>query len=549
MSTLQPIVKQYFGYIYVAERIRIAAGETNSSTVAILAHMCHDLTQKLTEDFLRFALTLLMSNHLSRTSIQADIEGHLETLDIRLEDTMSLVFANVLLIPQPQCDDMKRLTALLETEVKTRTSSLLSMSNNCATCHKRHARFVPGTMSSISTLRLMVSHTLKCLKTCLGGKNSSERPPEIRPRKRRLDAMTTSKSVFFHYFFESEFQKMLEKLYHLLQREDQDSSSSHMRSSTAECQRCDTEETCGCSLNTHVVRNNHSVLGLDTINNQLERIYQRVVMVDKSAGHGATNTLREEIGTFTKELTDGVYDHLVTGKTSVNPAVPEGRRLSDSGVLDVDRDSNFLNTAVGYTRVEEAVERYLQQVLLFLEMNPPQPASISINSLDTSTPPECLTAGPCSRGSAAAVSDQEDAESDRTPTSGEVKLTFDFIFTLVSKLLERLPNKSRRLVKSKDIGALIIRLIDVVLKDICFLLAAASAQDRNFTKAVKATVKHVFKTFDSAEKIVALAFRPEDTTFVDAVEMFLKRLFADSLTEKSFTRFFSAVSSCSLSKR
>lgn len=550
-SVLQPIVKLHFDQISAAGKRRIGAGEISSSAVITLAHMYHQLTRTLTENFLTFVERVLQRNLLNRTSSQVEAKAALETLDIILEDTMSLVLADVLLIPPPQCEDMKKLTALLETEVKTRVGSLLRSN--------KKVLFVPAIMSSISTLQLLVGHTLKCLKTSLSGQSPS-RPLAVPPRTRRTEAAETSSSSFFHFLFESEFERMLEKLHQLLQVKDQ-SKSPHVG-----------YDKCVYESFKHTVVGSREPL-CDPAGDHLDNVDQR----QKAAGRRQTNVLRDEIQKLTTQLTERVYERMLT----------KGDLLADSGVLDRDSDLIIMTTEVHHSEVEEAVEMFLQQVLLYLDINPPQPAAVCIDHLDTTTPPSpaednaswldydleltpppevhrsvAVTAGPSgdvcdlqtelSRAvtspeenltAVESFSQQQNAESLRTSRPEEVQLSRVVSFILVSKLLKCLPKKSRRLLHSEDVADLVDRVRDAVLKDVGSLIVTVPAQRKDLKKVIQAAVKHLCKTFESPQRTVELAFRPGDTTFVDAVGTFLRRHLTERMSappKRSWiARFFS----------
>lgn len=528
MNVLLPIVRFYLDQIPSAEWTGIAAGETNSCTVITLAHMHQDLSHKLTEDFLTFMVPVLQSSQLDRTSSQAEVAAVVKTLEVNLGVSVSLALADVLHIQPPQCEDMKRLTALLETETKTRVSALLAVATRNTVCLRRHALFVSPTVSSISTLQLLVSHTLRCLRTSLGGPGPGQ---ELEKPARRRGPPGSS---FFHALFEGAFQKMLDNLHQLLQLPDQkvDSSSSNGSSPPADIRR-EPVKACRCTLTTHtVVRGDRGVLMYDTIRDQLENIYQSKMVV------GAEGRTPPDVGRLARQMTDGLYEQMTTGDQFEIPDVPEGQLLSDAVVLDLDSDPGIMNTAVVYSRVEDAVGGFLQQVLLFLEMNFPHPASVAIDDLDTATPEDDWRN----------ERKLEDTESSGMSTPEEVTLYLYFIFSLVSDLLKRVPNKSRRFLRSKDITGLTVRLLHATSDDIRALVVAAAKERRNLKSVVDAAVKHLYRSFESPEQMVELAFRPEDSSFIDAFKTFMNTHLTELMSapprKSRVSRFFSSIFSC-----
>ncbi|KAG7510889.1 hypothetical protein JOB18_034741 [Solea senegalensis] len=95
------------------------------------------------------------------------------------------------------------------------------------------------------------------------------------------------------------------------------------------------------------------------VQNQQEKLASEKLGNMKSSG---------KIMTFSWELVDKIYDFLMPDRTYPKPQVPSGTCLSDSVLSEstVRVDNSYFSPEVLYALIEDAVEKFLQQVLLWM---------------------------------------------------------------------------------------------------------------------------------------------------------------------------------------
>uniref|UniRef100_A0A8P4JZT5 Uncharacterized protein n=1 Tax=Dicentrarchus labrax TaxID=13489 RepID=A0A8P4JZT5_DICLA len=127
-----------------------------------------------------------------------------------------------------------------------------------------------------------------------------------------------------------------------------------------------------------------SSVDFETIKIDLDSLFQQLISPDKPAVLG-TKTLEntmssEHIRKFAKELTDKLCDHLMSIQTFQRSAAPMTRSLSYSDISElrreVDATTQFpFSPDVMYAMTEDAVRKFLQQVLLWVNMEPSNKSS------------------------------------------------------------------------------------------------------------------------------------------------------------------------------
>ncbi|GLD53151.1 uncharacterized protein AKAME5_000593800 [Lates japonicus] len=118
-----------------------------------------------------------------------------------------------------------------------------------------------------------------------------------------------------------------------------------------------------------------------TIKSDVDSLFDKLNQPEEPAAHARKNleNFSGEIQKFSKELVDKMYDHLMTGQTYQKPLVSSDRCLSDSVISElrskVDATQFHCSPEVLYVMTEDAVGKFLQQVLVWMEREPSTPHS------------------------------------------------------------------------------------------------------------------------------------------------------------------------------
>lgn len=261
---------------------------------------------------------------------------------------------------------------------------------------------------------------------------------------------------------------------------------------------------------------------------------------------------------ISQDLVNKIYDHLMFDETYPLPLVPVGSQLSDSVISELTRKmANFhFAPEVLYATIEDAVEKLLQQVLLWLYHE----------SVQTT----------CSEAVAGAVADIEklitiittsgESSSDNSQSEFSVRrhsickkrfcavlphddyeqeevvehLIFSFSQKLVNELLK--PNTGPSLtVNTHDIVLRLTRMMQVAIDDID---SSVEIFRKEFKKVTETAIEHLHMKFGSADKLQT-AVLSNDTSFHYAVikylQIHLNYLRNQQPRRSAVSKFFSAV--------
>lgn len=135
-------------------------------------------------------------------------------------------------------------------------------------------------------------------------------------------------------------------------------------------QRPTSEASCLTTPMINVSKKHSSSVHLEMIKKDIDSLYSKVNL-PKTPAKQNNAFPNYEIKKFSKELTDKLYDHLMPYRTYQIPLVQTGKCLSDTVISSCNTKCNAVQTRfspeVLYVMTEDAVRKFLQQVLLWLE--------------------------------------------------------------------------------------------------------------------------------------------------------------------------------------
>ncbi|CAI5645021.1 unnamed protein product [Oreochromis niloticus] len=308
-----------------------------------------------------------------------------------------------------------------------------------------------------------------------------------------------------------------------------------------------------------------------------------------------------EVETFCRELTDKIYDHLQSTQRYSLPVMLLGRSLSDSVISRSPEPTGELpfSPEVLYVTVEDSVQKFLQNILLWLEndaldetvqsdkvsgavediqdvilraLTPteqrecdrlcePESSPVSphknqpiscVSVLEQDLPPEkspepepVADTGPTEGQSQPSISknlQEEPSEFFISPFAAE-KIAKDFSAVLLPSLLEKCSFDTRKTVNTEKRKAITRRLTHLVLDNVRSS-EYLSALENNKLQIVKKMTKALRKELGSLDQFVHSVLTPDDSTFAQLflahLEIIIEVVLNPPMKSK-IARFFRAV--------
>lgn len=318
--------------------------------------------------------------------------------------------------------------------------------------------------------------------------------------------------------------------------------------------------------------------GFDTIKSQVECLFDEFIQADKPA-EKVLEAIKcsDKIRTFSKELINMIYNEVMTGPAYQIPIVPVGRALSDSVRSKIksttDTGTQFFSPDVLYAVTEDAVGKFLQNLLLWKQKIPDQksPSEEICNVLNDAgdlitekvTPSEGVVTSQglkTSKAQSARPSDtkpksypHEISESDDLDKnisfsqnhlkavgiisacdekSEEVKpsvqipssesMSSDIITTLFMRLIINFSKKTRKSMKTHEVRKILTHLSNKVIEEVDLNNSVVKVNHDNMKQITEAVLKDLRKEFGSMDKTLSAAMRPNDTSFENTVVKYLK---------------------------
>ncbi|XP_061607748.1 uncharacterized protein LOC133467186 [Phyllopteryx taeniolatus] len=145
------LVKASFEQISAAQWALLVAGTPDSETKAIIADTIGDMIQRISSNVVRHLLPAV-SEHLRGQASQAQVSNAIDRYSPKLSECITETFAAALDLPPQKYEGAGELTTLVESEVKHRVTSALSVARNAPEWPSDPTLFIRGTMSSVGNL-------------------------------------------------------------------------------------------------------------------------------------------------------------------------------------------------------------------------------------------------------------------------------------------------------------------------------------------------------------------------------------------------------------
>ncbi|XP_077403400.1 uncharacterized protein LOC144036560 [Vanacampus margaritifer] len=157
------LVKSSFEQISAAQWALLVAGTPDSETKAIIADTIGDVIQRISSDVVRHLLPAI-SDHLREQESQTQVIKAIDRCSPNLSDCITETFAAALDLPPQKYDGAGELTTLVESEVKHRVTSALSVAQKTTEWPTDPTLFIRGTMSSVGNLASIFRKAVEYLR-------------------------------------------------------------------------------------------------------------------------------------------------------------------------------------------------------------------------------------------------------------------------------------------------------------------------------------------------------------------------------------------------
>ncbi|XP_019725243.1 uncharacterized protein LOC109515720 [Hippocampus comes] len=144
-------VKARVSQISAPQRALLVAGTPDSETKAILVDTITEVIQKITSDVVKH-LQPVFIEHLRGHASQAQVNMAIDRCSPRLSECITETFSAALDSPPQKCEGVMELTSLMESEVKHRVNSALSVAKSTTEWPSEPTLLIRGTMSSVANL-------------------------------------------------------------------------------------------------------------------------------------------------------------------------------------------------------------------------------------------------------------------------------------------------------------------------------------------------------------------------------------------------------------
>ncbi|XP_037125513.1 uncharacterized protein LOC119133617 [Syngnathus acus] len=163
VDAILELVKSRFNLISAAQWALLVGGTPDSETQAIIADTISDVIQRISSEVVR-QLQPAISEHLRGQSSQAQVSNAIDRCSPKLSECITETFAAALDLPPQKYEGSRELTSLIESEVKDRVTSALSVARKTDEWPSEPTLFIRGTMSSVGNLASIFRKAVEYLR-------------------------------------------------------------------------------------------------------------------------------------------------------------------------------------------------------------------------------------------------------------------------------------------------------------------------------------------------------------------------------------------------
>ncbi|XP_037125514.1 uncharacterized protein LOC119133618 [Syngnathus acus] len=155
------LVKASFEQISATQWALLVAGAPDSETQGILADTIGDVIQRISSQVVRHLMPAI-TEHLQES--QSQVSSAIDRCSPKLSECITETFAAALDLPPQKYEGSRELTSLVESEVKHRVMSALSVARNTDEWPSEPTLFIRGTMSSVGNLASIFRKAVEYLR-------------------------------------------------------------------------------------------------------------------------------------------------------------------------------------------------------------------------------------------------------------------------------------------------------------------------------------------------------------------------------------------------
>ncbi|XP_077597474.1 uncharacterized protein LOC144213090 [Stigmatopora nigra] len=163
VDAILELVKSRFNLVSSSQWALLVYGTPDSETKAVLADTITDVIQRISSEVVR-QLQPAITEHLCGQSSQAQVSNAIDRCSPKLSECVTETFAAALDLPPQKYEGATELTTLVESEVKHRVTSALSVAKNTTEWPKDPILFIRGTMSSVGNLASIFRQAVEYLR-------------------------------------------------------------------------------------------------------------------------------------------------------------------------------------------------------------------------------------------------------------------------------------------------------------------------------------------------------------------------------------------------
>ncbi|KAM9780932.1 uncharacterized protein ACBT44_022337 [Syngnathus typhle] len=155
------LVKASFEQISATQWALLVSGSPDSETQGILADTIGDVIQRISSQVVRHLMPAI-TEHMQES--QSQVSSAIDRCSPKLSECITETFAAALDLPPQKYEGSRELTSLVESEVKHRVTSALSVARNTDQWPSEPTLFIRGTMSSVGNLASIFRKAVEYLR-------------------------------------------------------------------------------------------------------------------------------------------------------------------------------------------------------------------------------------------------------------------------------------------------------------------------------------------------------------------------------------------------
>ena len=507
-EAFRSVVQKFFNRISSAQW-RLLFGDIYDPGVdTILTEMLTEIVQKLCTAGIHIALHRLRKG-LKKDS-KTDMSTALENFNIKLGDVVTATFAEVLYLPQHKCESAEMLTELIENEVLHKVTLAIRRS----ILMKDVAGFVPHSMSDMTSICQMVSHATTCLKRYVNELNYGWQP-------RRTDSTVSALKPGACKRHESKRSTLKtsiqEKDYDSIVFLSQDSGSSQAIPREEDSSDQDfllpgvlpdpPRPKSEASIRTRptpsisVKEKLPAPPEFDSVKNDVESWFDISHLPGKSAPH------KKNLGNMTKHLSKVLTESYSDVMATSTCPVPK------TGWAEMEQ-TNLGSHGGEVSRAASNIIRRVTKIVSPIFRTSAPRCTSQVEPFNDAAPSPSFFA---LRKSSENLGDRLSGDSTDTSSLTSEMTTNNLVTVILTRLIENVPQKTRKALQTGDIDSIIKRLSKMARDNINIDDSAVGETRSNMERVSEAVIRDLEQEFGSHEQLLDAAMASNSSFFDEAI--------------------------------